>query len=188
MSLQTEIVCWLVEDTNGYQGVTFIDPQAGEGAYDGFKVTPLVRAASPLILEREGGGIADSHSVHSGSSGDGAENLSEPVFHLRSHGDVTLEELERFSAVQVDEPKCDKGTAAIGPPSDAAPSDSARLRMVLDTFGKREDNMPLTQAERNLLAAFADRGAYTDRMKLGAIDDAVRATGVQGTLKESGNA
>ena len=36
--------CWLIEADDGYKGVTFVDPATGEGAYDGFIVTPLVRA------------------------------------------------------------------------------------------------------------------------------------------------
>jgi hypothetical protein len=70
------------------------------------------------------------------------------------------------------------GNAGVQEP--AAPSDTARLNVVLDTFGKREDNMPLTPAERGLIVAFTDRGSYTKGMKLSAIDDAVRAAaGVQ---------
>jgi hypothetical protein len=70
------------------------------------------------------------------------------------------------------------GIGTSGVPEPAAPSDTARLNVVLDTFGKREDNMPLTAAERALVEAFDDRGSYTKDMKLRCIDDAVRALGV----------
>lgn len=43
---EKEPVCWLLEATDGYKGVTFVDPATGEGAYDGFTATPLVRANS----------------------------------------------------------------------------------------------------------------------------------------------
>lgn len=66
-------------------------------------------------------------------------------------------------------------------------TDTVRLNKLLDTFGKREDNMPLTEAEQALIAAFDDRGNYTKRMKLACIDRAIRADGV-GPSDEIGRA
>ncbi len=72
--------------------------------------------------------------------------------------------------------------AAPEAPAQAAPSageverdrkDAERLRTVLEVFGKREDNIPLTNAERCMLAAFDERGSYTIAMKIAAIDAAL---------------
>lgn len=41
-------IAWIADDTAGYRGLTFVDPQSAEGAYDGWVITPLYAVPSPL--------------------------------------------------------------------------------------------------------------------------------------------
>ncbi len=85
--------------------------------------------------------------------------LHSDVLHMSRKQVVALaREVERFTVPQ---------------PTPQERQDAARLHTVLEVFGKREDNMPLTDAERRMLAAFDERGSYTARMKLSAIDEAM---------------
>lgn len=66
-----------------------------------------------------------------------------------------------------------------------APSDGDRLRLVLQVLDKRDDNMPMTRGERDVLNALNARGDWTVSMRLRVIDSAIRTDGVPGTSEAS---
>jgi hypothetical protein len=81
---------------------------------------------------------------------------------------------------------------AMLPPADGValpsePSDTERLAMVLHLFEQRDDNMPLTPSERDVLIAFNARGEYTKSMRQRVIDSAIRAALADGVIGSDRN-